>query len=148
MEAANEAARRAVNGVLRAARSSAEPSMIWNLHEPEPFLPLRAYDRVRFRKGLSWDGQSISFARSVLSLAATSAALSEAATFGDSLPVLRDSVRQLTGLVPMIVADLGASPVAAEPSAPDQSAAGQVAEGARSSSDVGLRRLRIESAKP
>jgi len=148
MEAANEAARRAVNGVLRAARSSAEPSMIWNLHEPEPFLPLRAYDRVRFRKGLSWDGQSISFARSVLSLAATSAALSEAATFGDSLPVLRDSVRQLTGLVPMIVADLGASPVPVEPSAPDQSAAGPVAEGARSSSDVGLRRLRIEGAKP
>ena len=59
MEAANEAARRAVNGILRAARSNAEPSMIWNLHEPEPFLPLRAYDRVRFRKGLSLDGASI-----------------------------------------------------------------------------------------
>ena len=52
MEAANEAARRAVNGVLRAARADAEPCEIWNLHEPEVFVPLRAYDRVRYRQGL------------------------------------------------------------------------------------------------
>ncbi len=55
MEAANEAARRAVNGILRAAHSSAEPCRIWNLHEPELFAPLRAYDRSRFRLGLPWD---------------------------------------------------------------------------------------------
>ncbi len=149
MEAANEAARRAVNGILRAARSNAEPCMIWNLHEPEPFLPLRAYDRVRFRQGLSWDGESISFARSVLSLAATSAALSEHGTGDDSL---RDSVRQITGLAPSIVAGSGAAPLSEQPAASDRPAAqepaGQVAEVARSSSDGGLRRLRIGRPKP
>jgi uncharacterized protein with NAD-binding domain and iron-sulfur cluster len=56
MEAANEAARRAVNGVIRAARANVAPCEIWNLQEPEVFLPLRAHDRIRFRKGLPWDG--------------------------------------------------------------------------------------------
>ena len=45
MEAANEAARRAVNGIIRAARSDAEPCGIWNLHEPET----RPSPRVRPR---------------------------------------------------------------------------------------------------
>jgi hypothetical protein len=56
MEAANEAARRAVNGVIRAAKADVAPCEIWNLQEPEVFLPLRAYDRIRFRKGLPWEG--------------------------------------------------------------------------------------------
>jgi uncharacterized protein with NAD-binding domain and iron-sulfur cluster len=68
MEAANEAARRAVNGILRATQADAEPCAIWNLHEPEVFLPLRAYDRVRFRKGLPWDGESMALAESALGL--------------------------------------------------------------------------------
>jgi uncharacterized protein with NAD-binding domain and iron-sulfur cluster len=55
MEAANEAARRAVNGILHAARVDAAPCAIWNLHEPEVFAPFRAYDRVRFRAGLPWE---------------------------------------------------------------------------------------------
>lgn len=54
MEAANEAARRAVNGLLRAACSEALPCSVWNLHEPEIFAPLRAQDRQRFRLGLPW----------------------------------------------------------------------------------------------
>ena len=35
MEAANEAARRAVNGILSARGSTQEPCAIWNLQEPE-----------------------------------------------------------------------------------------------------------------
>jgi uncharacterized protein with NAD-binding domain and iron-sulfur cluster len=66
MEAANEAARRAVNGIITAARADVEPCQLWNLHEPEAFLPLRAYDRARFRRGLPWDGEYIRLARSVL----------------------------------------------------------------------------------
>src|SRR4029079_12576696 len=66
MEAANEAARRAVNGVLRAARADVAPCEVWNLHEPEVFLPLRAHDRMRYRKGLAWDGEAVWFAQALL----------------------------------------------------------------------------------
>jgi len=55
MEAANEAARRAVNGILQAAGTSAEPCALWKLHEPEIFAPWRALDLVRFQQGLPWD---------------------------------------------------------------------------------------------
>jgi uncharacterized protein with NAD-binding domain and iron-sulfur cluster len=60
MEAANEAARRAVNGVLCASRSASPACEIWNLHEPELLLPFKAYDRARYRSGLPWDGMAIS----------------------------------------------------------------------------------------
>ena len=56
MEAANEAARRAVNGVLGAAGSSAKPCGVWPLSEPPALEPLKAYDRQRFRQGLPWGG--------------------------------------------------------------------------------------------
>jgi uncharacterized protein with NAD-binding domain and iron-sulfur cluster len=69
MEAANEAARRAVNGVLTASGAIAPRCEIWNLQEPEAFMPLRAYDRVRYRKGLPWDGEVVAIAQSVLHLA-------------------------------------------------------------------------------
>jgi uncharacterized protein with NAD-binding domain and iron-sulfur cluster len=52
MEAANEAARRAVNGILDAVESSAERCGVWQLHEPVAFAPLRALDRVRFKSGM------------------------------------------------------------------------------------------------
>jgi uncharacterized protein with NAD-binding domain and iron-sulfur cluster len=55
MEAANEAARRAVNGVLLASRSDKDPCRLWSFEQPEVFAPFRAYDRTRFRRGLSWD---------------------------------------------------------------------------------------------
>jgi uncharacterized protein with NAD-binding domain and iron-sulfur cluster len=99
MEAANEAARRAVNGILRAACSEAAPCEIWNLHEPEVFLPFRAYDRVRYTRGLPWDGDAMSVARAAIELArgATNRALS-----GDDLRVI-PNVRQLLSLAP----DLG-----------------------------------------
>jgi uncharacterized protein with NAD-binding domain and iron-sulfur cluster len=52
MEAANEAARRAVNGILQKSGSSAQPSQLWPLEEPEFFQPMIDYDRLRFKLGL------------------------------------------------------------------------------------------------
>ena len=66
MEAANEAARRAVNGILVASGSIAAPVEVWPLQEPEFFAPFREYDRVRFDQGLGWDGGPIELAGSLL----------------------------------------------------------------------------------
>ena len=55
MEAANEAARRAVNGILDAAGSSAVRCSVWQLHEPEIFAPWRELDLIRYTQGLPWD---------------------------------------------------------------------------------------------
>lgn len=55
MEGANEAARRAVNAVLAASGSPAEPCELWALHEPVVFSPFKAYDRWRFRHGKAWN---------------------------------------------------------------------------------------------
>lgn len=52
MESANEAARRAVNGLLDAAGSPVRRCRIWQLEEPWIFAPLRWYDARRFRLGL------------------------------------------------------------------------------------------------
>lgn len=52
MEAANEAARRAVNGILQQSGSNAPPAELWPLEEPDFFKPLIEYDRIRFILGL------------------------------------------------------------------------------------------------
>jgi uncharacterized protein with NAD-binding domain and iron-sulfur cluster len=52
MEGANEAARRAVNGILDRTGSSTTRAPIWPLQEPDYFAPLIEYDRLRFRLGL------------------------------------------------------------------------------------------------
>jgi len=52
MEAANEAARRAVNGILDQSGISAAHAPVWPLQEPAYFQPLIEYDRLRFRLGL------------------------------------------------------------------------------------------------
>jgi uncharacterized protein with NAD-binding domain and iron-sulfur cluster len=115
MEGANEAARRAVNGIIRAARSDAEPCGIWNLHEPDELAPLRAYDRVRYRQGLPWNATATFYAQAVLNLSTQAARLSG-----------------IDGLTPSAPGD-------------DSDSADQVAAEARASSDDGLRRLRIRS---
>jgi uncharacterized protein with NAD-binding domain and iron-sulfur cluster len=51
MEGANEAARRAVNGILEASGSSAPRCRVWPLEEPALFAPARAIDRVLFELG-------------------------------------------------------------------------------------------------
>lgn len=57
MEAANEAARRAVNALLLMTGSSAPACVLWPLHEPALFAPFRWHDKRRFAKGLPWDGR-------------------------------------------------------------------------------------------
>jgi hypothetical protein len=54
MEAANEAARRAVNGLLADAGSREKPCAVMPMLEPEVLAPWTAYDRVRFRLQLPW----------------------------------------------------------------------------------------------
>jgi uncharacterized protein with NAD-binding domain and iron-sulfur cluster len=66
MEAANEAARRAVNGILEHSGSDAPPCRLWDLHEPELLEPWRANDRVRYREGLPWDDTGVRLALSAL----------------------------------------------------------------------------------
>jgi uncharacterized protein with NAD-binding domain and iron-sulfur cluster len=51
MEGANEAARRAVNGILDAAGSRAARCKLWDLYEPPVLAPFRMLDRVRWRLG-------------------------------------------------------------------------------------------------
>ena len=69
MEAANEAARRAVNGILAASGSSASPCDVWQLHEPEIFAPWRELDRIRYGQGLPWDDTLVRFGLSLTELA-------------------------------------------------------------------------------
>jgi uncharacterized protein with NAD-binding domain and iron-sulfur cluster len=54
MEAANEAARRAVNGILKASHSRGKGCRIWALDEPWLLAPWRWYDAYRFKRGLPW----------------------------------------------------------------------------------------------
>src|ERR671911_1418003 len=49
MEAANEAARRAVNGILAATGSRGRPCEVWPLREPPAFAAARALDRVPWK---------------------------------------------------------------------------------------------------
>lgn len=58
MEAANEAARRAVNGILDHAGSSASRAQLWPLQEPPYFAQLVDYDCLRFRLGLPHAGSN------------------------------------------------------------------------------------------
>ena len=69
MEGANEAARRAVNGILDSAGSETPRCQIWNLHEPEIFEPWRMIDRVRYQQGLPWDDSLVQWGLSALNLA-------------------------------------------------------------------------------
>ncbi len=69
MEGANEAARRAVNGILERSGSTAPRCQVWNLHEPDALAPLRAYDRARYRAGLPWDERFPTAIEAALSLA-------------------------------------------------------------------------------
>jgi uncharacterized protein with NAD-binding domain and iron-sulfur cluster len=57
MEAANEAARRAVNSIIYASGSSAPYCRLWTLHEPAIFAPWRDEDQQRYDLGLPWDGK-------------------------------------------------------------------------------------------
>jgi Flavin containing amine oxidoreductase len=51
MEGANEAARRAVNAIVKRSGASAPECEVWPLREPALFAPARAIDRLLFRLG-------------------------------------------------------------------------------------------------
>jgi hypothetical protein len=68
MEAANEAARRAVNGILMASGAPAAQCDLWKLHEPEIFAPWRALDLVRYEQGLPWDDTLVKLGLAALNL--------------------------------------------------------------------------------
>ena len=55
MEGANEAARRAVNGLLDAVGHQGGRCAVWPLHEFTVLTPFRLHDEARFKAGLSWD---------------------------------------------------------------------------------------------
>jgi uncharacterized protein with NAD-binding domain and iron-sulfur cluster len=60
MEAANEAARRAVNGIIDASESNAARCDVWPLREPKVLEPFRVYDReMRWKEGQSYDARLV-----------------------------------------------------------------------------------------
>lgn len=61
-EGTNEAARKAVNGILRATGSDAEPCALFPRYEIPMFLPLQAIDRWRFARGKPFLGLPFSIA--------------------------------------------------------------------------------------
>jgi hypothetical protein len=69
MEAANEAARRAVNGILKAAGSSAPQCGVWQLHEPELFAPWRELDYIAYKQDLPWNDALVQLGLSFTELA-------------------------------------------------------------------------------
>jgi uncharacterized protein with NAD-binding domain and iron-sulfur cluster len=134
MEAANEAARRAVNGILNACDSSEDRCEIWNLQEPEVFLPFRAYDRTRYRRGLPWDGSEVALAMSAPNLLS-------------GLPWARDLMHVGGGVGPGARGDARTPNSAAMPTTRADNVEEAALE-ARASSDEGLRRLRIVDRRP
>jgi uncharacterized protein with NAD-binding domain and iron-sulfur cluster len=59
MEGANEAGRRAVNGILAKSNSAAELCQVWQFSEPAIFEPLKAFDETLFNLGLPHPGFGI-----------------------------------------------------------------------------------------
>jgi hypothetical protein len=57
MEGANEAARRAVNGIIARSGAAVPLCQVWPLHEPGVLAVLRWFDRRRFAKGLPWTSE-------------------------------------------------------------------------------------------
>jgi uncharacterized protein with NAD-binding domain and iron-sulfur cluster len=98
MEAANESARRAVNGILNATRSNSEPCELFRFQEPEVLAPLRAYDLSRFRQGLPWDGQAMSLLTAVSTIAGAFEGPRSAPTNDDPMWGLQKSARDLLGM--------------------------------------------------
>lgn len=57
MEAANEAARRAVNAIIQRAGTSAHPCGVWPLHTPVALKPFIDFDCLRWHLGQPWTGE-------------------------------------------------------------------------------------------
>src|SRR6185437_9934916 len=68
MEGANEAGRRAVNGIIEISKSSAAKCKIWELHEPMILAPFRWADKRRYEKGIPWETHITWLAKIVVSV--------------------------------------------------------------------------------
>ncbi|HWW84414.1 MAG TPA: FAD-dependent oxidoreductase [Vicinamibacterales bacterium] len=62
MEGANEAARRAVNGILDDVKFDGPRCEVWPLHQSELLAPWRLHDEMRFKAGLPWDDSLVHIA--------------------------------------------------------------------------------------
>ena len=105
MEAANEAARRAVNGVLDAAGHNGSQCEIWPLEEPAVLEPWRQYDAARFRLGLPWDRALVDFAASGLAAAGPALAgvpeiMTKLAPYTSTISQLEDTLHRIDTQVP------------------------------------------------
>jgi uncharacterized protein with NAD-binding domain and iron-sulfur cluster len=102
MEAANEAARRAVNGIIEASGARVARCQVWDLHEPVWVKPWRAWDLWRYRRGESWSAEIPEFVetmeRAVLESAPSIGGPEEYADF-----VAREVIEAGIGLVPPYV---------------------------------------------
>lgn len=58
MEAANEAARRAVNGIIQTSGHRASLCRLWNVTQPDFAFVFRLEDQYRYERGLPWRGPS------------------------------------------------------------------------------------------
>jgi hypothetical protein len=58
MESANEAARRAVRGIIDRASIDADPPRVWGLDEPRLFDPAKRQDELAFKLGLPHPGEA------------------------------------------------------------------------------------------
>lgn len=68
MEAANEAARRAVNGVLRHCAPQLERCQIWDHDAAMPLANFRSLDAVRFEQGRPWEHPLVTLRRPAATL--------------------------------------------------------------------------------
>lgn len=104
MEAANEAARRAVNAIIDASGSQVPECRLWELHEPVWVKPWRWWDVCRYRRGLPWAAGPPAFVDTTARLV-----LQAAPAIGPPEAYVETSVRerleQGIGLVPAEVQD-------------------------------------------
>jgi geranylgeranyl pyrophosphate synthase/uncharacterized protein with NAD-binding domain and iron-sulfur cluster len=66
MEGANEAARRAVNGILDAGGFDLPRCAVWPLHQLDALAPWRLHDAARWKAGLPWDSSLTAIAARAL----------------------------------------------------------------------------------
>jgi uncharacterized protein with NAD-binding domain and iron-sulfur cluster len=102
MEAANEAARRAVNAIIEASRAQVPQCEVWPLHEPIWVKPWRAWDLLCFRNGAPWGAAFPdavqAAARAVLQAAPAIGGTADYADFE-----ARETARNGVGVVPSYV---------------------------------------------
>ncbi len=109
MEGANEAARRAVNGLLDAVKFSGARCEVWPLYEPEILKPWRLYDAARYQAGLPWDNSLVEVATHAIGNA--SPLLEQArALFENVTPFVNDIVGA-SSAIDLDAIDLGAAGV-------------------------------------